>query len=676
MAYISELDETSNSDISLKELCKELSISVATGKNWMKLGKIKPRYTKAGTPFFNKKDVKKLKKDIQSGKNKALKSRRNKKYVSGNELYDSYVSDTCQARGAIRNLLQTVEKNKIVLEEDMISWLVADCAIKLFVQRYDRADSLSEILLSDFLEGRLDLGTYHSLFWDLIDSRDKARTWILQHPDLFQTQYYYEEREDILGLLYLSCKNLGNRKATGAYYTPTAIVRQMIQKLTEKNGMEGHILDPCCGTGNFLLQLPEEFPLQKIHGMDIDGMSVKIARLNMALRFLNADRGLICQNIIRQNYLLEDDGRKYDFIIGNPPWGYSFGESEQKYIRKHFVSAKGENIESYDVFLEKSLSRLNKDGALSFVLPEAVLNVKSHMPVRQSIVEAASVQYLEYLGNAFYKVQCPCIIFQLQYTGKKMNCIGMEIKEHHRQFEISQEREVSPESFSFTMTDDEYRILKKLMGLQNVTFLKDNAEFALGIVTGNNKERLSDQKSRKSEIILKGSDICKFRWKKPSHYIVFQPEKFQQVAPEEYYRAPEKLLYRFICNQLVFAYDDRQTLSLNSCNIVIPRIPFLSMKYVLAVLNSRIAQFLFQKRFNSVKVLRSHIEQIPIPQASKEEQEGLAVMVDSLRRKRSETAITALYEKIDNKIRQLYLLSDKEYQTIKKAVDGENNFLV
>ncbi len=51
-------------------------------------------------------------------------------------------------------------------------------------------------------------------------------------------------------------------------------------------------------------------------------------------------------------------------------------------------------------------------------------------------------------------------------------------------------------------------------------------------------------------------------------------------------------------------------------------------------------------------------------------------MVDSLRRKRSETAIMALYEKIDNKVRQLYLLSDEEYQTIKKAVDGENNFLV
>ena len=37
------------------------------------------------------------------------------------------------------------------------------------------------------------------------------------------------------------------------------------------------------------------------------------------------------------------------------------------------------------------------------------------------------------------------------------------------------------------------------------------------------------------------------------------------------------------------------------------------MNYVLAILNSRIAQFIYKREFHSVKVLRSHIENIPIP---------------------------------------------------------------
>lgn len=82
--------------LTLKELCDELSISTATGRNWIKLGKITPEYTEKKTPYFSKKYMKSLHAELQSGKNKALKSRRNKKFVSGNSLYNSYVSEQCK----------------------------------------------------------------------------------------------------------------------------------------------------------------------------------------------------------------------------------------------------------------------------------------------------------------------------------------------------------------------------------------------------------------------------------------------------------------------------------------------------------------------------------------------------------------------------------------------------
>ena len=76
---------SSNDDmLSLSELCKELSISVATGRNWVKLGKLIPTSENKRTPFFSSGYVQTLKSDIKSGKKAALKSRRNKKYVSGN----------------------------------------------------------------------------------------------------------------------------------------------------------------------------------------------------------------------------------------------------------------------------------------------------------------------------------------------------------------------------------------------------------------------------------------------------------------------------------------------------------------------------------------------------------------------------------------------------------------
>lgn len=662
--------------LSLKELCQELSISIATGRNWIKLGKIIPEYTERKIPYFSKDYVLEFKKDIQSGANTALKSRRNKKFVSGNFLYNSYVSETCRSIENIGKILQIINEEKIELKETQLQILLADCAVKLFIRRFGMERISPESALIDFLDEKINFGKNNCLIYDLISDVNETKKWINENLSLFAVPYEYEEREDVIGLLYISCKNIGNRKATGSYYTPTKVVRQLIDKVVEKNGVNKYVLDPCCGTGNFLLQLPDEFPLDKIYGNDIDAISVKVTRLNMALRFKNADTDLIYHNITNQNYLSEYTGIKFDLIIGNPPWGYEFTDEEKKYLRNHFSSAEGKNIESYDVFIEQALLKLKKNGVLSFVLPEAILNVKSHMPIRKLIVGKASIQYIAFLGNAFDKVQCPCVILQLQYTKKEISCVGMEVNDGKKTFHLHLERDVNPEYFSFTLTDEEHKAIKKVNSLKNAVYLKNNATFALGIVTGNNKEYISNVKTEDNEMILKGSDLCKYRANNTDNYIVFKPGSFQQVAPTEYYRAPEKLLYKFICNQLVFAYDDKQTLSLNSCNILIPDIPDMEIKYILAVLNSRVAQFIYKKQFNSVKVLRSHIEQIPIPRISAEQQTQIIKYVDQLRMKMSEEKTLKLYEELDNIIRNLYSLTDREYQTIKNAVDGENKFLV
>ena len=176
-------------------------------------------------------------------------------------------------------------------------------------------------------------------------------------------------------------------------------------------------------------------------------------------------------------------------------------------------------------------------------------------------------------------------------------------------------------------------------------------------------------------MVLKGADLRKYRFNPSSNYLVFKPESFQQIAPIEYYRAPEKLLYRFICNQLVFSYDNAQTLSLNSCNILIPEIPTLEIKYVLAILNSRCAQFYFKKVFNSVKVLRSHIEQIPIPIVEKAARDEIITIVDSILETADITIIENQYEKLDTIIANLYGISPEDYDIVKASMQGESLFL-
>lgn len=674
---IKESAETSNTTLfTLKEFCEQLSISVATGKNWLRLGKITPTQMIDHLPFFSADYIDNLKKEILSGGNNALKSRRNKKYVSGNRIYQSYLPATSLNYELSHQLITYAET--INLSEETINYILAEVAIRLLCQTGLTApSSVPASYLLDYLNQNISLGIYRSLVEDLIESCTNARTLIENSPFVFDLPFIYEEKEDLLGLLYLSLQNLRDRKATGSYYTPAHIVEKLILHSTSsgKTLDQRTILDPCCGTGNFLLHLPKHIPMHNIYGMDIDSNSVKLTRINLALRHSITSTDILYEHITTSDFLSSGSKFKYDLIIGNPPWGYAFSKQEKAALKARFSCCSGNHTESYDIFIEQSLRMLSPHGVLSFVLPEAVLNVTSHTPIRKYILENANITTLEYLGNAFAQVQCPCIILELKKDDSSHSTIGTTIVSSARSFVIETERPLNAKSFCLDITEPEFQLLQKVTEPSQKAFLAGHADFALGIVTGNNKDYIAGVQTEKNERILKGSDIFKYRFVPSDHYICFTPEQFQQVAPTEYYRAPEKLLYRFICNQLVFAYDDQKTLSLNSCNLVIPHLEHLHIKYILAILNSRIAQFVFKKQFRSVKVLRSHIEQIPIPMISKEEQEQITTFVNKLLLCNDETLTNALYNEIDQMVAHSFHLTDTEYDLILKETGNSFLFL-
>ena len=672
-------------DKSLKDLCEVLSISEATGRNWLRSGKLVPEQVKNGKPCFSETYIRKLKTEIMSGADKSLKSRRNKRYVSGKALYRSYVSKESSGLKAVQELLFVLSDYSLEPGEELLQLLAAECGLQLALQRLGVKCPGEGCCLQKYMsvrfakeEGCLEscfaepifTEIYQALIEDLLEDSGRAAAFIEKYPRLFQIQYVYQEQEDLLGLLYLSCRNLGARKAAGAYYTPTGIVRRMVNRLVQRNQPHGdsRILDPCCGTGNFLLQLPSSFAVENICGYDIDPISVKLARLNLALKFPGLQVQLLRKNIQNIDYLAVKDARLYDFIIGNPPWGYVFSEEEKRRLCLNYSSAVGKNIESCDVFVERALEGLKKGGVLAFVLPEAIFSVQAHRAVREVIASESSLQYLEYLGNIFDQVQCPSMILQLEHTGKAFSCAGAEIVDGHRSFFVGKERPVSVDYFSFRTDDKEQAVLEKIADARGKVYLKNHAEFALGIVTGNNKVYLSAAKTEKNEPVFRGKDIEPYRCRPATNYIVYEPWRFQQSAPEAYYRAPEKLLYRFISDKPVFAYDDTAALSLNSCNILIPRIEGMDMKYILAVLNSSVIQFFFAKQFHSVKILRSHIERLPIPIVGREVQWEIVALVDGLLADLPEEERVVLRGKLDQRIAALYGLSRAEYQTVRLTV--------
>lgn len=124
-----------------------------------------------------------------------------------------------------------VSDSKIDLDVATIQLLVADCALHLFISKKNLQTNKHNNVLLQFLLKELSIGEYDRLISDLIENTDFAIGFCKKHPLLFNMEYIYEANEDVLGLIYISCKNIGNRKATGSYYTSTKVVKTLINKL-------------------------------------------------------------------------------------------------------------------------------------------------------------------------------------------------------------------------------------------------------------------------------------------------------------------------------------------------------------------------------------------------------------------------------------------------------------
>ena len=648
---------------SLPELCSLLSVSVATGKNWLKSGRLLPSYKTGKDVFFSSEYVNNVVSEIKNGAR--LKSRRNKKHLNGNSIYNSYISKDSRNMTSAQGIIDFLKD--IEFSEDVMISVLTDCALKLII---NSSENKSADIVS-YLNNKYVNNKYIFLVDALCENAD-IKSVLDKYPELFKYDYVYEPKEDILGFLYISLKNISSRKVAGAYYTPAFAVRKLCEKLFAINSAKNKtVLDPCCGSGNFVLQLPENVCYENVYATDIDLTGIKLARINYALKYKISDKQIVYNHVFYNNFLKDNISQKFDFIIGNPPWGYDFLESEKADLKKSFVCASA-GVESYDLFIQQAIKKLNTNGVMAFVLPEAVLKVKKHKPVREFLFNKNSLQYLEYLGEIFDKVQCPSVILQVCHDNKPFTTKGIIVKNAKNEFIINSDRIVDYNCMNFNITDEEYNLINKIDGLENIVKLENNSDFALGIVTGDNKKYISTKKTAGGEMVLAGTDIYKYKYDFSSKYIKFLPDEFQQTAPVKFYRAKEKLLYKFICNKPVFAYDDKQVLSLNSCNILIPKIKDMDIKYIMAVLNSKIVMFYFMKKFNSVKVLRSHIEQIPIPVASLSDQSEIVGLADNILNTDNPERIKILYNKIDSRLCEYFGLSGKEYSFILDCVSGVN----
>jgi type I restriction-modification system DNA methylase subunit len=566
-------------------LGEKLGVSLATVNNWIKTAVIPSPdrdnyYTQTSFDYI-----------ISTLKNSPIRlnSRANRSLQKKKEVCYLGITDK-ERKKLLDTLITDFEKSDLTIDDGVLALSIALLRSNNLIKKnwHDSSFSKLDALLSDWIAKSARQGIVEQLY---------AKYEI---PNL---------DDDILGAFYQSIQSVSQKSNIGSYYTPSELLKE-IQVNPNKT-----ILDPCCGSGGILLNvLTKSHNPSKVFARDIDETALKICFINFALFFndTSTEVNIEKQDITVNNteFLSFDTGsEQFDYIITNPPWGSKFSKKEKDAFFALYPEL--ETSEIFSISLYNSLKMLKKDGELFFFLPHSFLNVAAHRNIRNYVFNRNNTIVIKLLGNAFKGVLSESVLISI-----KKNTLENTITIQDKAGSVWQlpRKSILPPDYivSATSNDKDALLIEKIYTNKHST-LQNDALFALGIVTGNNKKHLLNKKTEKTEAIFRGKDIEKYTFLEPGYFIEFHPELYQQTAPVEYYRQ-KKIVYRFICDRIVCALDDNNSLLLNSANLFIPK--KYPMETIVSFFNSDIYTFIFKKKFHSKKVLKSHLQNLPLPELS------------------------------------------------------------
>jgi len=204
------------------------------------------------------------------------------------------------------------------------------------------------------------------------------------------------------------------KKNEGIYFTPTNIVLQNIEILKPFLLTVKNILEPSCGSGEFI---------QVINKYCIDVTIIGVERNTEIFDTISASLPSYIKpenqlELYDNDYLIYENGMLFDLIIGNPPY---FVMKKGDVAKEYYPYFDGRpNI--FILFIIKSLNLLNNNGILSFILPKNFLNCLYYNKIREHIISHYTIITITYCDGEFTETKQETIIFIVQNKKDEDNC--------------------------------------------------------------------------------------------------------------------------------------------------------------------------------------------------------------------------------------------------------------
>jgi len=477
--------------------------------------------------------------------------------------------------------------------------------------------------------------------------------------------------------------------------------------------------------GNLTTTEKKRILLNNIYGVDIDINAVEVTKLSLLLKCMEGETSAsiahqlsffnervlptLENNIKSGNSLVDTDfyaaaldfGEEkkvkpfswknsfseiykqggFDVVIGNPPYGASFNESELNYFKSSYKTTLYRG-ESYLLFIERALKLLLKNGSLGFIIPDTLLNLGFTQTIRDYLLKNSSLKEIVSLPtNVFSGARVDTILLfankkepttkfhstsvSVKYFNKKSS-INV-INNPHRVFTAETNDWYNQKAFNLQSDTVEQSLIQKLDSCEKQ--INQIAEMFSGIKSyevgkGNpaQTDKIRDAKPFTSETkqgkewrtFYDGKHIGRYQtlWKN-NNWINYGAWLAAPRDPENF--LGEKILIRKIIGETLIATYVPETSYCNTLLFVLKlKDESFSYKSILAILNSKLIGWYFRKKFQISnddtfpQIMIRDILQFPIPKITSSTSKELENLVDQLLQLNEEKAETKLQTKVSH----------------------------
>jgi len=403
--------------------------------------------------------------------------------------------------------------------------------------------------------------------------------------------------------------------------------------------------------------------------------------------------------------------RPFDIVVGNPPY-ISFGlrgvgkvsKGQHKYFKDKYPNSAEYKISMYAIFMDRGIELLGEHGRFGFVVPDSFLLGRFFSKLRRYILNSCKIIEIVLFTKDFWKygvVGRPIIIILERESDKKLRstnkltarlCQSAEDLEHTSFKSYSYEQ-----SYFETVLYNRFRLFFDLESESLVNKMESNSTNLNEVVTIHTgiRSRIGQKniigEAKQGENwkrgLISSSEVSRYCLKYGGYFINVDSSLLWSGGFDSNIILKDKLLLRQTGDSLIATYDNKRFYHLNNVHSVAlkPDKPY-DLKYILALLNSKLMNHYYH--LTSLELGRTMaqldietIEQLPLKEASKQEQRELVVLVDKMlslnkqlkdptfaeQREAIQKEIDATDIQIDEKVFDLYGLTEEEKEIARGA---------